>query len=75
MDKLIIAGNKNLKGSIYVHGSKNAALPILVSSLLSNENLKLSNVPNVDDIKNMLKLLKGYGSKINVITKQPSFNL
>ena len=64
MDKLLITGEKKLKGKLSVHGSKNSALPILVSSLLSNENLTLSNIPNVDDINNMLKLLKGYGAKI-----------
>ncbi len=65
MDKLIISGKKSLKGSINVHGSKNAALPIIVSSLLSNENLNLKNIPNVDDIKNMFKLLNSYGVKVN----------
>ena len=65
MDKLVVTGKNKLKGSINVHGSKNAALPILVSSLLSKKNLTLSNVPKVDDINNMLKLLKCYGSQIN----------
>ena len=64
MDKLIITGNGKLKGSINVHGSKNAALPILVSSLLSDKNLTLSNIPKVEDISNMLKLLEGYGAKL-----------
>ena len=64
MDKLIITGKNKLKGFINVHGSKNAALPILVSSLLSDKNLTLTNIPKVDDINNMLKLLKGYGSKL-----------
>ncbi len=64
MDKLIITGNGKLKGSINVHGAKNAALPILVSSLLSDKNLTLSNIPKVEDISNMLKLLEGYGAKL-----------
>ena len=64
MDKLIISGKKNLKGLINIHGSKNASLPILVSSLLSSQNLTLTNVPQVDDINNMLKLIKSYGAKI-----------
>ena len=41
MDKLIISGKEKLEGSINVHGSKNSSLPILVSSLLSRENLNL----------------------------------
>ena len=64
MDKLIIKGKNKLKGSISVHGAKNAALPILVSSLLSDQNLTLTNMPEVEDINNMLKLLKGYGAKL-----------
>ncbi len=67
MDKLIIKGKNKLSGSLNVHGSKNAALPILVASLLSDKNLVLSNIPRVDDIKNMFVLLKGYGSKIKKI--------
>ena len=62
MDKLVITGKNRIKGSIKVHGAKNAALPILVSSLLSDQDLSLKNIPNVDDINNMLKLLKSYGS-------------
>ena len=64
MDKLIIKGKQKLKGSISVHGSKNAALPILVATLLSNKKIVLSNIPKVDDIRNMIKLLKKYNSKI-----------
>ncbi len=64
MDKLIITGKNILRGSITVHGAKNAALPILVSSLLNEQKLTLTNIPKVDDINNMLKLLKGYGSEI-----------
>ena len=65
MDKLLITGKKDLKGFIDVHGSKNSSLPILVSSLLNTNTLTLSNIPDVDDTNNMIKLLKGYGAKIN----------
>ena len=64
MDKLIIKGGSKISGSVNVHGSKNAALPIIVSSLLSRKILKLSNVPNVVDVLNLIKLLKNYGIKI-----------
>ncbi len=74
MDKLIISGQKKLKGSIDVHGAKNAALPILVSSLLSNQNLTLRNIPKVDDISNMLKLLKNYGSSQKIINNSLIIN-
>ena len=64
MDRLIIKGKANLKGSIKIKGSKNSALPIMVSSLLSENTLKLKNLPKLDDIKNMSKLLRSYGAII-----------
>ena len=63
MDKIRINGKANLYGEIGVSGSKNAALPILVSSLLSDSDLILDNVPDLEDIRSMVKLLKGYGVK------------
>ena len=65
MDKIIISGNSKLFGSIKVNGSKNAALPILAASLLSDKNLQLTNLPDLVDIDNMKKLLIEYGVKIN----------
>ena len=63
MDKIRISGNSNLFGAINVSGSKNAALPILVSSLLSKNDLVLKNIPKLEDIKSMIKLLQGFGVK------------
>ncbi len=74
MDKLVISGQNKLKGSIDVHGSKNAALPILVSSLLNNQSITLRNIPKVDDINNMLKLLKIYGSNQKIINNSLVIN-
>ena len=64
MDKLIIKGSADLNGEISIKGSKNSALPIMVSSLLSKKSLKLTNIPKLEDIKNMSKLLKSFGAKI-----------
>ena len=64
MDKLIIKGSPDLSGSISIKGSKNSTLPIMVSSLLSKKSLKLTNIPKLEDIKNMSKLLKSFGAKI-----------
>jgi UDP-N-acetylglucosamine 1-carboxyvinyltransferase len=64
MDRLIIKGKADLKGSIQIKGSKNSALPIMVSSLLSDNILKLKNLPKLDDINNMSKLLRSYGAII-----------
>ena len=65
MDKLEINGKENLSGSISVHGAKNSALPILVSSLLNLNRINLHNIPQVEDINNMIKLLEGFGAAIN----------
>ena len=64
MDKLIIKGSADLNGSISIKGSKNATLPIMVSSLLSKKSLKLTNIPKLEDIKNMSKLLRSFGANI-----------
>ena len=65
MDKLIIQGESDLFGSIDIPGSKNATLPILVASLLSEKNLNLTNIPNLQDVKSMILLLRSFGVKIN----------
>ena len=65
MDKLIIQGESDLFGSIDIPGSKNASLPILVASLLSKKNLNLSNIPNLQDVKSMILLLRSFGVKIS----------
>ncbi len=64
MDRLIIKGKANLQGSIKIKGSKNSALPIMISALLTNNTLKLKNIPKLDDITNMSKLLRSYGAVI-----------
>ena len=64
MDKLKIYGNADLSGSIDVPGAKNSALPVMVASLLSQEELILKNIPNLQDILSMKKLLESFGIKI-----------
>jgi UDP-N-acetylglucosamine 1-carboxyvinyltransferase len=66
MQKLEVFGANKLKGQIKISGSKNASLPILAASLLSNKKITLKNLPNVQDIKTMLSLLQSLGSKIKV---------
>ncbi len=61
MDKLNIIGGASLKGEIVVSGAKNSALPILCASLLSADVLKLSNVPQLQDVVTTLKLLGQMG--------------
>ncbi len=64
MDQLIIYGGKELNGEINISGAKNAALPILISSLLSDKPLILKNVPDLYDIKTTFKLLEVLGVEI-----------
>ena len=69
MQKLIIKGNKQLSGVIPISGSKNATLPILAASLLS-QKVTLTNVPFVRDIFTMIELLKFIGMKIKIKNKK-----
>ena len=64
MQKLEVLGANKLKGQINISGSKNASLPILASTLLSNKKVKLKNLPKVKDIETMINLLKSLGSII-----------
>ncbi|MFN5542378.1 MAG: UDP-N-acetylglucosamine 1-carboxyvinyltransferase [Betaproteobacteria bacterium] len=63
MQKLNIRGGKTLNGSVRISGAKNAALPIISASLLSAEPLALTNVPQLNDIGTMVKLLAQMGVK------------
>ncbi|MEZ0237440.1 MAG: UDP-N-acetylglucosamine 1-carboxyvinyltransferase [Methylophilaceae bacterium] len=64
MDKLVIQGGQPLKGEVRISGAKNAALPILCSALLTSEPLTLTNVPDLNDIQTMLRLLEQMGVKV-----------
>ena len=70
MQKLEVLGANKLKGQINISGSKNASLPILASSLLSNKKIYLNNLPRVKDIETMINLLKSLGSKIEFKKKK-----
>lgn len=61
MDKLLLKGGSRLSGEVAISGAKNAALPILCASLLSAEPLRLTNVPHLNDISTMLRLLGEMG--------------
>jgi UDP-N-acetylglucosamine 1-carboxyvinyltransferase len=70
MKKLEVFGAAKLKGQVRISGSKNASLPILAATLLSNKKIFLKNLPKVKDIETMLLLLKSLGSVINVNKKE-----
>jgi len=74
LDQLIIHGGKELNGEINISGAKNAALPILISSLLSDKPLILKNVPDLYDIKTTFKLLGVLGVAIENIDSSVTLN-
>jgi UDP-N-acetylglucosamine 1-carboxyvinyltransferase len=65
MDKLLIEGGTRLSGEIAISGAKNAALPLLCAALLTAEPVTFSNVPQLNDVRTMLKLLEQMGVKVS----------
>ncbi len=63
MAKILIEGGKPLSGSIKVSGAKNAALPIMAGVILSTEPVRLTNVPALNDVETMAKVLQAIGIK------------
>ncbi len=64
MDYLQINGGKKLSGEITISGAKNAALPIIAATILSDKEVTLTNLPNVVDIRTLLKLLTMLGGTV-----------
>ena len=69
MQKIVINGGQPLRGVIPVSGSKNAALPIMAASILTNEKLELSNVPDLVDVKTMSLVLSSLGVNVTKLEK------
>src|SRR3989338_1499313 len=64
MEKIIIEGGVKLNGTVKISGAKNAALPILLSSILTDKENKINNVPNLKDVDTTCQLLKGIGVRV-----------
>jgi len=64
MDYLEIVGGTKLNGSVTISGAKNAALPIIAATILSDKKVTLTNLPNVVDIRTLLKLLTMLGGEV-----------
>jgi len=75
MQKLEIKGGKKISGSIKISGSKNATLPILASTILTNKKVTLTNIPIVKDVETMIDLLKTLGSKIKLNKKKKKIEI
>ncbi len=69
MDKLLIEGGVPLRGEVAISGAKNAALPLMCAALLTDEPLHLSNVPHLNDVSTMLRLLSKMGVEVTLDEK------
>ncbi|MBI3140852.1 MAG: UDP-N-acetylglucosamine 1-carboxyvinyltransferase [Rhodocyclales bacterium] len=69
MDKLLIEGGARLTGEVAISGAKNAALPLMCAALLTDEPLYLANVPHLNDISTMLRLLAQMGMQVTLDEK------
>jgi UDP-N-acetylglucosamine 1-carboxyvinyltransferase len=70
MDRIRISGGKILRGDIQISGAKNAALPLMIASLLSDETLTLRNVPRLADVNLLLRILRNHGVDMTVDGKR-----
>lgn len=65
MSKFIIQGGKKLYGEVKISGSKNAALPIIASTILNQGKTTLYNVPDIQDVKTMFEILTEIGADVS----------
>jgi UDP-N-acetylglucosamine 1-carboxyvinyltransferase len=72
MDHIRIVGGQRLKGTIPISGAKNAALPLMIASLLTRETLTLHNVPRLADVNLLARILGNHGVDVTVAGKRPN---
>ncbi len=70
MDRIRITGGKTLNGRIQISGAKNAALPLLIASMLTDDRLTLKNVPNLADVNLLVRILRNHGVDLAVDGKR-----
>ena len=75
LDIYRIKGNRKLDGEVKISGSKNAALPIIVASLLADGETVLNNVPNLVDVRTMLKVIEYIGVTSSFDTQKNIYGL
>ena len=66
MDRIRLVGGNELRGEIPISGAKNAALPLMIASLLTREPLVLENVPRLADVTQLEKILENHGVDVAV---------
>ena len=64
LKKLVINGGYPLSGSVRISGSKNAALPMMIASILSDHEITLNGIPDLADVRTMITLLDSMGMKV-----------
>jgi UDP-N-acetylglucosamine 1-carboxyvinyltransferase len=64
MDKLVIEGGETLSGRIRISGAKNACLPILAATILTDERCRITNVPDLKDVSTMIEILTAFGCDV-----------
>ncbi len=69
MDKIVITGGKRLQGSVPISGFKNAALPILVATVLTGDVCVIENVPSISDVEITLQILQAMGASVRMTGK------
>ena len=71
MDRIRIVGGNKLNGTISISGAKNAALPLMIAGLLTDETLILDNVPRLADVAQLQRILGNHGVDIMSAGKRP----
>src|SRR5690242_3001 len=71
MDRIRIVGGQRLNGTIPISGAKNATLPLMIASLLTDETLILENVPRLADVIQLQRILGNHGVDIMIAGKRP----
>ncbi|QRM28716.1 UDP-N-acetylglucosamine 1-carboxyvinyltransferase [Microvirga sp. VF16] len=71
MDRIRITGGAQLNGLIPISGAKNAALPLMIASLLTEETLELGNVPRLADISSLLRIMSNFGVDHSIAGRRP----
>ena len=71
MDRIVIRGGAKLEGAIPISGAKNAALPLMIASLLTDQTLTLENLPRLADVAQLVRILGNHGVDYSVDGKRP----
>ncbi len=75
MDRIRLVGGERLQGTIPISGAKNAALPLMIASLLTSDRVTLKNVPNLADVNLLARILRNHGTDLGVDGKRSSPNM